>query len=631
MPQTRRTTKGIQSPLTSGTMRTHKLLTFWLRTVAAVLLLFVGTQAARSADEFLDPEVAFKLEARALDDRTLEVTVTAVPGYYLYREQFKFEALGVVLGTPVMPPGKTKFDETFQKNVETYRDAVHITIPVQQAPERFQLLVTNQGCADRGLCYPPMQRGIEARLKGFGGDGSVRVLRPSETALGPSAVTLPDARGSAPSAAGNDRLDGALRDGRLWPVVGVFFVAGMLLSLTPCVLPMLPILSSIIVGQGARVSRGRGFGLAVSYSLGMAMVYTAIGIAAGLAGVGLAALLQHPWVLFGFAAGLVALALSMFGLYELRLPTAFNGRLADASQHLPAGRFIPVFVMGGLSALIVSPCVAAPLAGALVYLSQTGNVVLGGSALFSLAAGMSVPLLLVGASAGALMPRAGAWMVEVQRFFGLLLIGVALWTVQSVLNESLTLALWGALAISAGVMLVSQGQGRHDGAWARSLWRRCLAAVLAAIGMLQIAGGASGGADPFQPLAHLRPRVEGDPNAAPLFITLRSVAEFDAALRNAGRPVVLDFYADWCVSCKEMDRFTYADPAVQRKLRGAMLLKADVTANNADDRELLKRFGLFGPPGTIFFDETGREIAAARIVGFQSSTQFLKTLQAAGL
>lgn len=612
-------------------MRTHTLLLQWLRLLAVALML-VGTHAVRAADEFFDPEVAFKLAARAVDDRTVEITVTAVAGYYLYREQFKFEAASATLGAPVMPEGKTKFDETFQKNVETYRDVVRITIPVQQAPARFRLLVTNQGCADKGLCYPPMQRGVDVGLAGFGGDGSARVLTVGETLAAPSAVALADAPGAvAPSAAGNDRLDSALRSGKLWPVVGVFLVAGVLLSLTPCVLPMLPILSSIIVGEGSRVSRWRGFALAVSYSLGMALVYTALGVAAGLAGAGLAAALQNPWVLGAFALGLVTLAMSMFGLYELQLPAGFTGRMTGVSQRLPAGRFAPVFVMGGLSALIVSPCVAAPLAGALVYLSQTGDVLLGGSALFSLAAGMSVPLLLVGASAGAVLPGTGPWMNDIKRMFGLLLLGVALWTVQSLLPAGLTLAMWGALMISAAVLLVSQTHGRQHGGWTHSLWRRCAAAVIAVAGMLQLAGAASGGGDPLQPLGHLTQHGEGAGSAAPVFAAVRSVSELDAALRSAGRPVMVDFYADWCVSCKEMERFTFTDPAVQRKLAGAMLLRADVTANNADDRALLKRFGLFGPPGTIFFDASGREVAGARIVGFQNSTNFLKTLQSAGL
>jgi thiol:disulfide interchange protein DsbD len=602
----------------------------WPRLFAALLLLFAGVQLARAEEDFLDPEVAFKLAARVVDARTVEVSYTVVPGYYLYREQFKFAANGATLGAPVLPQGKTKFDETFQKTVETYRDTVRIAIPVQQAAARFQLLVTNQGCADKGLCYPPQQRGVEVSLAGFGGDGSARLMAANEN-LAAVAATAPGATTGAVAtyAADDAGIDGALRSGKLWTVVGVFLVAGVLLSLTPCVLPMLPILSSIIVGQGAPVSRGRGFTLALSYSLGMALVYTALGVAAGLAGEGLAAALQKPWVLVLFAAGLVALSLSMFGLYELQLPSVFTSRLSSASQRLPGGRFAGVFAMGGLSALIVSPCVAAPLAGALVYISQTRDVALGGTALFALAAGMSVPLLLVGASSGALLPRAGGWMDEVKRFFGILLLGVALWTVQSVLPAPLVLALWGALAIAAAVMLVSHHHG-HRAGWTRSLWRRVLAAVLAVCGLMQLLGAASGGSNPLQPLSHLRAGGSAAEHG-PTFATVRNVAELDAALRTANRPVMLDFYADWCVSCKEMERFTFVDPAVQKKMAGALLLKADVTANNADDRALLKRFNLFGPPGTIFFDPQGREIAGARIAGFQDAPRFLQTLQSAGL
>ncbi len=613
------------------------LPTSWLRFVATLMLVFAGIQFARAADEFLDPNVAFKLAARAVDERTIEVTFTVAPAYYLYREQFKFVANGATLGTPDIPKGKVKFDETFQKNVETHRDVVRITLPVTQAGPKLQLLVTNQGCADQGLCYPPQQRGVVASLAGYGGDGSVRLMTAAETAAldpttPPAAATNGVAQAGAP--ADDSGLRAALRGGKFWSVVGVFFLAGVLLSLTPCVLPMLPILSSIIVGQGEQVSRGRGFSLALAYSLGMATVYTALGVAAGLAGEGLAATLQNPWVLTLFAAGLVALSLSMFGVYELQLPGALTGRLTQASQRLPAGRLASVFAMGGVSALIVSPCVAAPLAGALVYLSQTRDVWLGGSALFSLAAGMSIPLLLVGASAGALLPRAGGWMTEVKRVFGLLLLGVALWTVQSILPAGLVLALWGALMICSAVMLVSyhQHRGGHRGELSRSLWRRSVAAVLAACGLLQLAGAASGGTDPLQPLSHLAARGgAGAAHAGPVFNPVRSVTELDNLLRSSGRPVMLDFYADWCVSCKEMERFTFADPEVQKKLAGALLLKADVTANNLQDRELLKRFQLFGPPGTIFFDAQGREIADTRVIGYQNSERFLQTLSRAGL
>ena len=354
-----------------------------------------------------------------------------------------------------------KFDETFQKNVETYRNAVTILVPVEQAGAEFRLVVTSQGCADAGLCYPPMQSAAAIGLTGFGGAGTARVEPPGSSLGGTSLATSASAAPTGSAEATG--IDAVLRGGSFWPIVGAFFIAGLLLSLTPCVLPMLPIVSSIIVGQAdsgsgpalagagagsgsasAGPSRSRGLALAASYSFGMAVVYTAFGVAAGLAGEGLAAALQNPWVLGAFALGLVALSLSMFGVYDLQMPSSISCRINDAARKLPGGKAAGVFAMGGVSALIVSPCVAAPLAGALLYLSQTRDVWLGGTALFSLAAGMSVPLLLVGASAGALLPRAGAWMVEVKAAFGVLLLGVALWTVQPILPGPLALALWGA-------------------------------------------------------------------------------------------------------------------------------------------------------------------------------------------
>jgi thiol:disulfide interchange protein DsbD len=559
------------------------------------------------------------------------------PGYYLYREQFRFEAAGAVLGAAGIPPGQVKYDKTFEKDVETYRGRLLITVPVEQASARFRLTVTSQGCADKGLCYPPMPSAAEVSLVGFGGDGAVRALKSIDataalaaTANGQttdvsSATSINTASASDPS-----RIEAALRGGRFWTVIGVFLVAGVLLSLTPCVLPMLPILSSIIVGQGgATVSRGRGLALAASYSLGMALVYTGFGIAAGLAGEGLAATLQSPWVLGAFALGLAFLSLSMFGVYELQLPARYSGALSQASRGLPGGRLAGVFAMGGVSALIVSPCVAAPLAGALVYLSQTRDVVLGGAALFSLAAGMSVPLLLLGASAGALLPRAGAWMEDVKRVFGVLLLGVALWIVQPLLPAAVVLAAWGILALALAWLLVrpTAGVPRSTGLW----WRRGTAGLLAMAGALQWVGAATGGVDPLQPVDHL---VGARRQETLRFEPVSDPDELDAALQRAmqsGRPVMLDFYADWCVSCKEMDRFTFSDAAVRAKLAGALLLKADVTANDAGHRALLKRFALFGPPGTIFYDPRGREIPGTRVIGFQDKQAFLGTLSAAGL
>jgi thioredoxin:protein disulfide reductase len=609
---------------TGGNMPTRGPTSAFVAVLLTWLTLTCGAVAARTADEFLDPEAAFKSSARVLDERTVQVSFEVAPGYYLYREQFKFAASGATLGAAIVPPGKVKFDETFQKNVETHRDTVRIIVPVSQSAPHFKLAVTYQGCADKGLCYPPSQLNADVSLAGFGGDGSVRVVPGREAGAPATSVATGRTVGiNTVSPTDSAGIDAALQSGRFWTVIGVFLIAGVLLSLTPCVLPMLPILSSIIVGRGQATSRGRGFALALSYSLGMAMVYTGIGVAAGLAGEGLAAALQNVWVLTAFAAALVALSLSMFGAYELQLPSALTTPLAQASSKLPAGRVAGVFAMGGVSALIVSPCVAAPLAGALVYLSQTRDVLLGGAALFALATGMSVPLLLLGVSAGAWLPKAGRWMDDVKRFFGVLLLAVAIWTVQPVLPAWLVLLLWGGLLVGVAGLLWSR-----PGAAQR--WRRSVAAVLALFGVLQWVGAASGGGDPLRPLSHWMQGGGSLREAGLPFVMVRNVGELDAALRAAGRPVMLDFYADWCVSCKEMERFTFSDPAVRARLAGALLLKADVTQNNADDRKLLKRFALFGPPGTIFFGAQGAEIKGARVIGYQDSARFLQTLEVAG-
>lgn len=628
---------------------THRAARVWRWLALALALL--GLSAARTAhaaqDQFLEPEKAFVLSARAADERHVEVLFKIAPGYYMYRERFAVAATEATLGTTDLPPGKVKFDDTFQKNVETYRDELRVSVPVQQAPARFVLSVTSQGCADAGLCYPPTTRQATVSLTAFGGDGQVRVqalaadgaaaLQTGVASAAAGTALLP-----APTSAATGSwfdgsgVDGVLRSGRFWLVMAAFFAMGLALAFTPCMLPMLPILSSIIAGSRAPVSRTRALALAASYSLGMALVYAGLGVAAGLAGEGLAAWLQSPLVLALFALLLGAFALSMFDVYELRLPSALTTRMAAQSQRLPAGQLAGVFAMGALSALIVSPCVSAPLAGALVFISQTRDVALGGTALFSLAAGMSVPLLVVGGSAGAWLPKSGAWMTSVKRAFGLLLFAVAIWIVQPVLPAWAVLGAWGLLLLVAGFMLRPFDSHSHAHAAAPRTWlKQALGAAALVLGVMQVIGAASGGADPLQPLAHFGRgasaatglRAEGLPRFQPV----ASVAELDRLLQSPGRPVMLDFYADWCVSCKEMERFTFTDPVVAEKMSRALLLKADVTANNAEHRALLKRFGLFGPPGTIFFDAQGRELDGVRVIGFQNAERFAASLGAAGL
>ena len=613
-------------------LRARALHALLLATLAGLTLT---TTAAATAVDFLDPAQAFRGEARLLDARLIEVRLTVAPGYHLYRERMSVEldGAGAQLGPVELPVGKVEFDETFQKNVEVLQGSVLIRVPVQSAAADFRVRVNYQGCADKGLCYSPQTSLVTAGVSG-GRIERVSWLAEEASTPAPTSIAPAAAVGVKPVPVSETaRVQSALQSGNLLTIGGVFLLAGLLLAFTPCVLPMVPILSSIIVGQGAPVSRGRGFALALAYSLGMAMVYTAFGVVAGLLGEGLAAALQNPWVLGAFALMLATLSLSMFGVFELQMPSFIQSRITETSSKLPGGKFAGVFVMGGLSALIVGPCVAAPLAGALVFISQTKNVVIGGLALFSLAMGMSVPLLLVGVSAGSLLPRAGGWMEGVKSVFGVLLLAVALWIVSPVLPGWALMMLIGA-GLLVGAVYLKLFDRLADAAPGRQRFAKGTALVLAVLGTTQVVGALSGGDNPLQPLRHLARGGDANMVAAAkvtAFQRVRSVAELDTALKTAGRPVVLDFYADWCVSCKEMEHLTFSDPVVRARMRNALLLQADVTANSTDDKALLKRFSLFGPPGILFFDANGREQVDARVIGFVPPQGFAASLAVAGL
>lgn len=587
-----------------------------IRAVAALWFSSTIAAAHAAAEDFLDYDQAFVFSARAVDGNVVEATWTIADGYYMYRDKISFAASdGTALGAPQIPRGTVKFDDNFGKEVETHRGRLVVRLPVTAAAGGdIVITAKSQGCADKGLCYPPTEQRARVTLAAL------------------AAAPTPEA---TTAASDDSRIEAALRSRSLAAVVPLFLVLGLLLSFTPCVLPMVPILSSIIVGQRGAMTKARGFSLALAYSLGMALVYTALGMAAGLAGEGLAAALQKPVVLATFAALLVLLALSMFGFYELQLPAALQSRLANLSNRRHAGTLAGVFAMGAVSALIVGPCVAAPLAGALLFISQTRDVVIGGAALFSLAAGMSVPLLLVGVSAGSLLPRAGAWMEGVKRFFGALLIATAIWMVAPVVPVWAQMLAWAALFVIGAVYL-----GAIDPlAPGASGWHKLgkgVGVLLLLAGAVQIVGVATGGRDVLQPLAQLAARPDASA-AAPVaaaatgrWVKVKNVAELERALAAAGgRPALLDFYADWCVSCIEMERFTFSDARVAQRMNRMLLLKADVTHNTADDRALLKRFSLFGPPGIVLFDCRGREVAGARVIGFQKADAFLAVLERA--
>ncbi|WP_371765280.1 protein-disulfide reductase DsbD [Massilia sp.] len=604
-----------------------RLLAAWL----LACLAFVAP--ARADDDFLPPEQAFKFSAQMADAHTIVVNYAIADGYYMYRERFRFAASGAKLGEAVIPPGKIKYDDTFQKNVETYHNGVEIRIPVEAAGP-FTLTATGQGCADKGLCYPPQDASVQL-TPGAGGSAPQMSIAPGQgggfnfpgqpapqidTPPAPAPVPAVAPAPVAPvTPAAPSELSGIaslLQGGRLLAIVPAFILLGLGLAFTPCVLPMVPILSSIIVGEGKQVHRTRGFVLSLAYSFGMAIVYTALGVAAGLLGEGLAAALQNPWVLGGFALLIVVMALSMFDVYQLQVPAALQTRLSSASGRQSSGKLAGVFVMGAISALIVGPCVAAPLAGALVYISQTRDVVIGGAALFAMAVGMSIPLLLVGVSAGSLLPRAGLWMEAVKRFFGVLMLAMALWMAAPVLPGIVQMVLWAALLLGYGFYLLRGLRGHWAGL--------ALGAASVVLGATQLVGVASGARDPLAPLA----RFTGGAPAQPLaFTRIKTVDQLDAALAaTGGRTAMLDFYADWCVSCKEMEKLTFVDPAVKARLANTVLLQVDVTANDADDRAMLKRFGLFGPPGIILFDKQGKEVPDSRVIGYQDANKFLGSL-----
>ena len=646
--------------------------------------IFLTSLVRAQQQDFLDPEKAFILRAQMAGPGVIQLQFKIANGYYMYREQFAFklDTQHVKLGEGKFPVGQVKHDPTFDRKMELYFKEAVITVPITAWPKDlpanpFVLTVTGQGCAEAGICYPPMDFIVpmQATPEAIG-----YLLQSPANTLG-MFERLQQGQWSELFFGSNDvGLADILSSTGAVEIVLLFFVLGLLLALTPCVLPMLPILSVLLVGEQQHVSKARGFALALGYVAGMSVIYTALGIAAGLSGAGLAAWLQTPWVLGLFALLLAILALAMFDVYTLQMPSFIQSRLMAKNSHILGGKMSAAILMGALSALIVGPCVAAPLAGALLYISQTGDVFLGGGALFAMAWGMGVPLLLMGASAGKLMPRAGAWMEGVKQFFGLLLLATAWWMVTPLMPTWIQILGWAVLAMFAAVLLkpfepITSASGLSGAS------RKTLGLLLIVLSTVWILGVASGGRSLLQPLNHLSlsslsPAMMGLPTAAsmatsttpqgptlastnltgkqqllgspsanrsgttaqspgalkagpPSFQLVRTVAQLEQLLAQSTRPVMLDFYADWCVSCKEMEAFTFVDPRVIQRMNQMLLLKVDVTANNPDDRALMKKFRLFGPPGIIFFSPGGQERKDVRVVGFQDATRFSATLDRA--
>jgi thiol:disulfide interchange protein DsbD len=596
------------------------------------------TELTKSVDqddeELLEPDAAFAFNIEVEDSSTLIAHWDIAKNYYLYQDKIRLnlkDAQGTVIGPIAMPKAKTKEDPVFGKTM-TYEGSLTIRLPLirdENAPDNLIITADYQGCNEVvGVCYPPISKEIPVSLTGA----------PAATAATSTAVTTSAATESTASNTGGvvseqDELASKLASGNTALTLLTFFGLGLLLAFTPCVFPMIPILSGIIIGQGKEISTRQAFMLSLAYVLAMAATYTIAGVLAGLFGANIQVWFQNPWVLGVFAAVFVILSFSMFGFYELQMPASIQSRLTEVSNKQKSGSLTGAAVMGFLSALIVGPCVTAPLIGALIYIGQTGDAVLGGAALFFLSMGMGAPLLLIGTSAGKLLPRAGAWMDATKAVFGVLLIGVAIWLIERVIPATVSMILWAVLIIISAIYMGALDSIKEGASGWMKLWKGT-GVVMLIWGSLMLIGAAAGGGDMFKPLKGVgggavvgQAAVQTDKLP---FKMIKSMADLEREIESARQNrqfVMLDFYADWCISCKEMEKFTFSKPEVHEALDGVVLLKIDVTANNEDDKEILKAFGLFGPPAILFFDQVGFEKKNFRVVGFVPADEFVAHIQ----
>lgn len=593
----------------------------WPALALALLLVATAVPAAAAPGPggFLNVNQAFRYQVRAANRQTLRVHFRIHKGYYLYRKQFRFSLVNppadLQIAATSLSRGEKKHDPYFGEVDIYHRTALatlHLNKPAP-AGAPLSLKLHYQGCAEKGICYPPQTRTV-----------SIHTAAPAGSSGG---------TGTAPGGGESSRLTAMLGHASLALTAMTFLGLGVLLAFTPCVLPMIPILSGIIVGQGSRSSALRGFLLSLSYVLAMAAAYTVFGVIAGLAGQNLQAALQTPAALSIFTAVFVLLALSMFGLYELQLPQGLRQRLNRLNSRQSGGSFTGAALLGFTAALIVGPCVSPALAGALLYIGQTGNAWLGGLALFALGLGMGLPLLLLGALGGHWLPRAGQWMERISQVFGVVFLGVAIWMLARIIPPAATLALWAALFLVSAIYLGAlEPLTRNAGGW-RRLWKGIGIAALV-YGVLLAVGAASGGQDPLQPLHGLFPQPRQQSattaSASPNFRSVHDLAELKRDLASAAtrhKPVVLDFDAAWCLSCKHIRRYVLTQPRVRRELSRAVLLRADVTADSQAEDTLMKHYHVVGPPTFLFFNRDGNEVPGLRLVGDTTAQAFSKRMQ----
>ncbi|MCG7922305.1 MAG: protein-disulfide reductase DsbD [Candidatus Thiodiazotropha lotti] len=585
-------------------------------------------------DELLEPDQAYQLSARVEDGTHLQLDWAIAEGTYLYQDKIKLslvENQTAVLGQFELPQAEIKQDSVRPDgtigDVAVYHDQVALNVPLVRSstdPGEVVLEAKYQGCAEIGVCYPPITKQFTLSLPGI----STAQAEESTAAMASTSAAPPELLQSE-----TDEITNTMKGGSTLVIVGVFFLLGLGLAFTPCIFPMIPILSGIIAGHGDQITTRKAFVLSLVYVLAMAITYTIAGVLAGLFGENLQAYFQNPWILSSFALVFVLLALSMFGFYDLQLPSSLQSRLTDASNKQQGGSLAGVAIMGFLSALIVGPCVAPPLAGALIYIGQTGDALLGGLALFALSMGMGAPLIAIGTSAGKLLPRAGSWMDAVKAVFGVALLGVAIVMLERIIPAEVAMLLWGILLIISAVYMGALRNLQIEASGWQKLWKG-LGVVFLVYGTLMLVGAAAGGKDTLQPLRGLA--VGGGSGAAHqelVFKRIKSLQDLQqevASASAAGQSVMLDFYADWCVSCKEMEKYTFTDTGVIAALSNTVLLQADVTANDDIDQALLQgHFGLPGPPAIIFYGTDGQERKAYRVVGFKPADAFAEHAQQA--
>ena len=577
---------------------------FFINLLLLILLNLFNLPLAFANPTPLPANQVFRLTKQQIDGNAVKLRWKIAPGYFLYRDRIKLKAADpnkLTLGRVSLPRGKTKYDK-FLGHYQVYYKTLTLTVPLlSQTSGKAQLGIYYQGCSDEGFCYPPSNKYLNLTFDKTHQIIQTHWINPKKTAQAFSATGL---------------FQGQY--GLFWTLIG-FYILGLMLSFTPCVLPMIPVLSGIIVGGRGKTSPRRALSLSIIFVLSVAIVYAILGVITASMGANLQATLQKPWILSAFAGIFILLALSMFGFYDLQLPQSFQQKLSTLSAKQQGGSYIGAASMGMLSSILLSPCVTAPLVGILTYIAQTGDKALGASSLFILSLGMGTPLLFIGTSAGVLLPKAGHWMNAVKAFFGFLLLGVAIYLIGRIIPEAWVLILWGILTFGAGLYyghMIYRTKSKFIWFFKTSV------IILIIYGIIMIVGGLLNNHRPLAPLENLYTQ----PSEKLKFIRVKSLANVIDQLERArikNKPVLLDFYADWCTACKTIEHDVFGNREVKQALKNTVLLQADVTKNDRIDQALLNYFNVIAPPTMILFDKTGQARTDGRIIGEITASQFL--------